>query len=392
MNRSLDNILFEGIVSIRDRLLAMPDPLRLESGEPSFDTPQHVKDALNKALKENHTHYAPSIGIKPLREAVLRKLQRDNRISYLPSPDNVLITSGGMHALYITFRSILNDGDEVIVPVPNWTATGWIIKLCGGELLKVRLRAELGHRWDPADLARAITPRTKAILINTPHNPTGSVFSREDLRAILELAEKHDLYVVSDEAYEHVIYEDKHISVAAVADEFSPRVRDQIISCFTFSKSYAMTGWRVGYAVSTNKTFLEQAKKMILYSINGVSTPSQYAAIAALDGPQDEVWRMRDEYKKRRDLLYQGVNQCEFFKCEILPKGAFYLYADITDAWTGTPWELVHHLVNNFALGCVPGDIFLDTKPSIRFAYACSTGMIERAIGLFKQVVTKTNV
>ncbi|MDZ4724350.1 MAG: pyridoxal phosphate-dependent aminotransferase [candidate division Zixibacteria bacterium] len=380
MNHKLDDIVFEGIVSIRDRLLTMPDPLRLESGDPSFDTPVHIKEALAKALRDNATHYAPSTGIKPLREAIINKLRSDNKISYLSGPDNVVVTNGGMHALYCTFQALLNPGDEVIYPQPNWTATGWIIKLCGGELVKVPLRAENGYVWDPAEVESSISPRTKAILVNSPHNPTGGIFKRKDIVALLDIAAKHNLYVVSDEAYEHIIYDELHVSAGSIASDYPQTVRDKIVTCFTFSKSYAMTGWRLGYAVCSDQRLIDQMKKIILYSINGVSTPTQHAGIVALNGPQECVAEMRDEYKTRRDILFQGVNQTDFLKCETPPGGAFYLYARITDSWPGTPWELVNYLIENYSLGSVPGDIFYDEQPSIRFAYACSTEMIERAI------------
>lgn len=380
MNNDLREVVFSGIVAVRDRLLQLPDPLRLESGEPSFDTPGHIKEAMARALVDNQTHYAPSVGIKPLRESILKKVSEKNGVTYLSGIEAVAVTNGGMHALYCSMRTILNAGDEVIIPQPNWTATYWIISLCGAKPIKVRLRPELAYRWDAGELAAAITPRTKAILINTPHNPTGGVMNRDDMLAVLQLAEKHKLYIIADEAYEDIIYDSKHISIASVAAEFAPEVRDRIISCFTFSKSYAMTGWRVGYTVCTGEEFNQNLKKMILYSINGVSTPSQYGGIAALEGPQDNVTAMCNEYRQRRDLLFEGVNRTELLTCDTPPGGAFYLYARISDDWNGTSWDLVNHLIDKYSLGSVPGDVFYDDHKAIRFSYACSTKMIKRAI------------
>lgn len=380
MNNSIRDIVFSGIVTVRDRLLQLPDPLRLESGEPSFDTPTHIKEAMIKALGDNQTHYAPSTGIKPLREACLKKLIDKNGHAHLNDPSQVVITNGGMHALYVTFQTILNDGDEVIVPRPNWTATGWIIRMSGGKLINVPLQAELGYRWNIEQIKAAITPRTKAILVNSPHNPTGGVFQREDYRAILKLAEQHQLYVVSDEAYEDIVYDTEHISLGSVASEFSPETRDRIISCFTFSKSYAMTGWRLGYVACSSAQFAEQVKKMILYTINGVSTATQYGGIAALEGPQDCVREMVTAYRERRDILFDGVNQTEFLECTTPPGGAFYLYAKIKPNWEKSAWDLVNHLIDTYALGSVPGEVFSDNQPSIRFSYACSTAMVRRAI------------
>ncbi len=392
MNSELQDVVFSGIVAVRDRLLQLKDPLRLESGEPSFDTPDHIKEAMVKALKDNQTHYAPSTGVKPLREAIWRKVAARNHIDYLDNLDQIVVTNGGMHAIYCTLRTILNEGDEVIMQQPNWTATAWMVRLSGGRLVKVKLRPELDYRWDLAELESKITPHTKAILVNTPHNPTGGVMTREDLFGLLQIADRHDLYIVSDEAYEDIIYDSEHVSIASLAGKFPARIRDKIISCFTFSKSYAMTGWRLGYTVCTGRPFAENIKKMILYTINGVSTPSQYAGVAALDGPQDFVREMCQIYRQRRDLLYAGVNQTEFLRCATPPRGAFYLYARITDAWKDSAWDLVNYLIDNYSMGSVPGDIFMDDEKSIRFSYACKTEMIEKAIENLKKPAKPVHV
>ncbi len=381
MNRELDDVVFSGIVAVRDRLLQLPDPLRLESGEPSFDTPPHIKDAMNRAMVDNQTHYAPSTGIKPLKEAILRKVSEKNGIGYLDGIDKVTVTNGGMHALFCTMQTILNPGDEVILPQPNWTATAWIIRLTGAKLSFVKLRPELAYRWDIKELEEKITPRTKAVLINSPHNPTGGVMTRQDLTDLLEVAARHGLYVISDEAYEDIIYDQQHVSIASLAGDLDSGVRDRIISCFTFSKSYAMTGWRLGYTVCSSKWFADNVKKLILYTINGVSTPTQHGGIAALEGPQDCIAEMRDAYRGRRDLLFDGVNRTSLLHCDTPPGGAFYLYARVSDEWSGTAWDLTNHLIDKYSLGSVPGDIFYDDEKSIRFSYACATDMIKRAIG-----------
>ncbi|RME23645.1 MAG: aminotransferase class I/II-fold pyridoxal phosphate-dependent enzyme, partial [Candidatus Zixiibacteriota bacterium] len=215
MNRELEQVVFSGIVAIRDRLLRMPNPLRLESGEPSFDTPPHIKEAMTRALQDNHTHYAPSTGILPLREAIFKKVSEKNGIGYLTGPEQVVVTNGGMHALYTSLRTILNPGDEVIIPCPVWTATSWMIKLAGGQIRPVRLKPELNYRWDIEELSAAVTPACKAILLNTPHNPTGGVLTAGDLEGILDIAEKHGLYVIADEAYEDIIYDKTHVSIAS---------------------------------------------------------------------------------------------------------------------------------------------------------------------------------
>ena len=380
MNSELRDVVFSGIVAVRDRLLQLDNPLRLESGEPSFDTPAHIKEATIRAMHDNHTHYAPSTGIKPLKEACLRKMVEKNKIDYLDGLDKVTITNGGMHALYCTFRTILNRGDEVILPKPNWTATSWMIELSGGKAVWVPLRVELNYRWDIEEVRSRVTSKTRAILVNSPHNPTGGVMTRADYESLLELAKEFDLYIVSDEAYEDIIYDELHISAAAVARDYPAKVRDKVITCFTFSKSYAMTGWRLGYVACNYQPFVDNLKKMILYTINGVSTPTQYGGIAALEGPQDCVTEMCEKYRERRDILFEGLQQTDLLECVTPPGGAFYLYASISDQWQGSAWDLVNYLIDNYSMGSVPGDVFGDDNRSIRFSYACQTEMIRRAI------------
>ena len=385
INFELPAVVFSGIVAVRDRLLQLPNPLRLESGDPNFDTPEHIKEAAAKAIRDNHTHYAPSTGIKPLREAIVKKVTKKNRITNITSPDQVLVTNGGMHGLYCAFRTILNPGDEVLIPQPNWTSTAWIIRIAGGVPVTVRLQRKHEYRWDINELKAKITERTKAVLINSPQNPTGAVMSRQDLIELLDVAAEHDLFVIGDEAYEDIIFEGEHNCIAALASEYPQSVQDKMISCFTFSKSYAMTGWRLGYLTCTNAEFNENAKKMILYTINGVSTPTQYAGLAALEGPQDVVGKMAAEYKLRRDLLFDAVNGTEFMHCDMKPKGAVYLYARITDKWQGSEWDLVNHLIEHYSLGSVPGEEFADDEKSIRFAYACSTEMVRKTVEVLKR-------
>ncbi len=380
MNRELPDVVFSGIVTVRDRLLQLDNPLRLESGEPSFDTPSHIKEAMFKALTDNQTHYAPSTGIKPLKEAIIKKVTEKNGIDYLDGLGKVVVTNGGMHGIYCTMRTILNPGDEVIIPQPNWTATAWMIKLAGGKLKKVKLRPELGYNWDMDELKNSLTPSTKAILINSPQNPTGGVITKELLLELLKIAEENDLYIISDEAYEDIIYESEHVSIASLAKDFPAKVRNKIITCFTFSKSYAMTGWRLGYVVCSSSEFADNIKKMILYTINGVSTPSQYGGVAALNGPQNCINEMKDIYLERRNLLFDGIKASPYLKCDTPPGGAFYLYAQITEKWSDSAWDLVNHLIDEYSLGSVPGDIFLDDNKAIRFSYACETEMIRQAI------------
>ena len=379
MKNQLPEILFSGIVAIRDKLLQHPDPIRMESGDPDFDTPQHIKEAMQKALTDNKTHYAPSTGLKELRQAIVKKLNVKNGITNISNPNNVLVTNGGMHGLFVAWNTILNPGDEVIVPTPNWTASTWNIILAGGKPQPVKLHSELEFRWDINEVREKISAKTKAILINSPHNPSGGMLNKDDLLELLKIVEEFGLYLVSDEAYEDVVFEGEHISIASLATNFPKFVQDKIISCFTFSKSYAMTGWRLGYLATTNDKLVNNMKKIILYTINGVSTPTQFAGLAALEGPQDFVKEMCDTYQRRRDMFFEGVNQTKILHCDSRPHGSFYLYPKITDAWNGTPEELSDYLIEKYGIGSIPGKVFFDTDRALRFTFACSDEMIKRA-------------
>jgi len=379
MKNQLPEILFSGIVAIRDKLLQHPDPIRMESGDPDFETPQHIKEATQKALADNKTHYAPSTGLKELREAIVNKLNVKNGITNVSNPNNVLITNGGMHALFVAWNTLLNPGDEVIVPTPNWTASTWNIILAGGIPIEVKLHSELEYRWNMEEVREKITNKTKAILINTPQNPSGGMLNKKDLFVLLKIVEEFNLYLVTDEAYEDVVFEGEHISIAALATDSPKSVQDNIISCFTFSKSYAMTGWRLGYLATTNDKIVNNMKKVILYTINGVSTPTQYAGLAALEGPQDFVKEMCDTYHRRRDMFFDGVNKTKILHCDTKPHGSFYLYPRITDAWDGTPEELSDYLIEKYGIGSIPGRVFFDNDRALRFTFACSDEMIKRA-------------
>jgi aspartate aminotransferase len=379
MKNELPEILFSGIVAIRDKLLQHSDPIRMESGDPDFDTPEHIKDAMYKALKDNKTHYAPSTGLKELREAIVNKLNTKNSITNITNPNSILVTNGGMHGLFVAWNTILNPGDEVIVPTPNWTASTWNIILAGGKPQAVKLHSELEYRWNIEEVKEKISAKTKAILINTPHNPSGGMLNKSDLIELLKLVEKHNFYLISDEAYEDVVFDGEHVSIAALVVDFPKSVQDNIISCFTFSKSYAMTGWRLGYLATTNELLINNMKKLILYTINGVSTPTQYAGLAALKGPQDFVKEMCDTYHRRRDLFFEGVNKTKILHCESKPHGSFYLYPKITDEWDGTPEALSDYLIEKYGIGSIPGKVFFDSDKVLRFTFACSDKMIKRA-------------
>src|SRR5574341_1055632 len=391
MTHIVDQVSLGAIVQVRDRLLGQQargrKVLRLESGDPSFDIPPQAREAMEKALRDGLTHYTASTGIPVLREAIFKKVTTENGLK-VPSADHVVVTNGGMHGLYILFRALLDAGDEVILPDPMWTEIAENIRLSGGKPVPVRLRLENGYQYDPSEIEAAITPRTRAIFINTPHNPIGVVAQRETLEAIARLVEKHNLFLVSDEAYEHVIFDgQKHISLGSL-----PAAQDRTISVYSLSKTYAMSGLRLGYVVVSQPLFLDRIKKLVRCTINGVNSVAQYGAAAALNGPQAFTHAMAQEYQKRRDILFAALEEAPYVKA-FKPGGAFYLWARIQPEWPGydgkqDDWSMTNYLIDKAGIGSSPGSAFGAAGTGhIRFAFSCSTEQVEEAARLLPETL-----
>jgi aspartate aminotransferase len=317
----LDRVSFGKIVQIREELLkaqaAGAKVIRFESGDPSFAVAPHILEAISAAARSGKTHYVPNDGIPELRAALADKLRRKNGID--AAPRDVFLTNGAMHALYVAFGALLTEGDEVIIPDPMWTEVAENIRLAGGVPARVGVGADSDYAYDPDAIARAITPATRAIFVNSPHNPTGAVIPRASLEAIVALAREHELWIVSDEAYEDVMYvPNVHHSIASLAGDWA----DRVISIYSFSKSYAMSGLRTGYVVTRSALLQERIRKLLRCTINGVNSLAQWGALAAITGPQDQLPRMRDEYLARRDVLLsalEGIDGVRAFR----PRGAF---------------------------------------------------------------------
>jgi aspartate aminotransferase len=391
MSHIVDQVSLGAIVQVRDRLLEQQahgrKVLRLESGDPSFDIPVLAREAMEKALRDGLTHYTASTGIPSLREAIFKKVTTENRLK-VPNVDHIVVTNGGMHGLYIIFRALLDPGDEVILPDPMWTEIAENIRLGGGKPVPVRLREENGYQYNPADIEAAITPKTRAIFVNTPQNPIGVVVGRESLEAIARLAEKHNLFLVSDEAYEHVIFDgQKHISLGSL-----PGAQDRTISVYSLSKTYAMSGLRLGYLVVNQPLFLERIKKLVRCTINGVNSVAQHGAAAAINGPQDFTHEMAQEYQKRRDILFEALEEAPYVKA-FKPGGAFYLWARIQPEWPGydgkkDDWSMTNYLIDKAGIGSSPGSAFGAAGAGhIRFAFSCSTQQVEEAAQLLPEVL-----
>lgn len=388
----LDQISFGKIVQIRERLLRAQASgqtvYRLESGDPNFSPAPHVLDAIDTAARTGKTHYIPNDGIPELRKVLAEKLRTKNNISWV-TDQNVFLTNGAMHGLYVTFACLLGHGDEVIIPDPMWTEVGENIRLAGGVTVGIPLRAAENFEYRPSEIEARITPRTKAIFLNTPHNPTGAVLSESTLREIIDIAKRHDLWIVSDEAYEDVIYAPAvHYSIAALAPEYA----NKIISIYSFSKSHAMSGLRTGYVVTCNPVLLDRIPKLLRCTINGVNSLAQWAAVAAVTGPQNQLDEMRAEYIVRRDILIKALEGIEGVR-PFNPKGSFFVWAELDPSiykrLNVADADGLSNLLAERGVGSAPGDAFGHTcENAIRFSFSCATPMVEDGAQALRSVLT----
>lgn len=305
-----------------DLALGVEGLVHLEIGEPDFSTPQHIIDAAKRALDEGHTHYTPNAGYKDLREQIAKKVLEDNGIEARPESD-IIVTAGAMQAISSAILVTIDPGDEVLIPDPGYESFSRQVKFADGVPVPVQVKEEEEFRLNPKGVEKAITKKTKMIVVNTPSNPTGSVMAQEDLEGIAELAKQHDLLVLSDEIYEKILYDGaKHHSIASFPD-----MADRTITVFAFSKTYAMTGWRVGYAVGP-KPIVKEMTKIQEFYVTCAPSICQRAALAALEGSQDCVREMLHEFSRRRDFMYNELTQLKRLSC-VRPKGAFYLFPNI---------------------------------------------------------------
>ena len=374
MGQFLDSVPFSGIIRIRDMMYSVQDPFRLDQGDVSFDAPDTVKDAMRRAIDENRSHYLQTTGVPRLLELLADKLRSRNGIP-IGSPDEVLVTTGGIHALFITCQALLEPGDEVIIPDPEWPPCGGNITLARGVAVPCPLHERLGWRYDLDQLASKITPKTRAIYLNSPHNPTGGVLTRADIEAIAALAARHGLWILSDEAYEDVVFDGtEHVSPASL-----PGMYERTISLYTFSKTYAMTGLRLGYVAAQDPLLRERMKKALFYTASNVASVVQFGGIGGLEGQQDTVAQYRQELQARRDLFYDGIraNAGSVFSGEP-PRGAFYAFLRIDPSWVSPAgakdsisWAMTEYLISRGRIGCVPGaDFGANGEGYVRFCFA----------------------
>jgi aspartate/methionine/tyrosine aminotransferase len=346
-----------------------PGCIRLETGEPDFRTPEHIRRAVLEAIEQRSVTYGPPAGLPSLRQALAAKVRRVN--GYTASPDEISIALGGTGALMGAIQAICGPGDEMLIPDPAWPMYETMLACVGAEPAPYRLHPATGWLPDLDELERLVTPRTKIALINSPANPTGAVFSRSLLEGIIAFARRHDLYLISDEAYDELVYEGEHISPAALCDD------GRVISAYTFSKSYAMTGWRIGYAVARPE-ISRAITAAVSAACTNVSHIAQWAAEAALAGPQDAVASMRDTYRQRRDAALEVLRS--YGISALPPKGAFYLMIDISPTGQRSE-EFVLRLLKERNISVAPGSAFGETIDGyVRVSLASALNDLQRGL------------
>jgi len=356
------------------------DVVEFGAGQPDFDTPGYIKDAAKAALDQGKTKYTPASGIPQLRKAICEKMQKDNGLSY--TPGQIVVTNGAKHALFNTFFALLNPGDEVLIPSPYWTTYPEIVKMADGEPVYINTDESDGFKMTPEQLSDAIGPKTKAIILNSPSNPTGAVYEKEELLALCEVLKQHPIYIVSDEIYERFVYGGiVHHSLA----ELCPELIDRTVIINGVSKTYAMTGWRIGYSASCK----ELAKIMGSVQSHATSNPNsiaQWASLAAVQNGYEEVDKMRDVFQERRDLAVSMISKAPGISC-VTPRGAFYIMINISEAFGKSyqgkviegSLDFCDVLLESFDVAAVPGYAF-GSDAHIRISYATDKESIQKGL------------
>lgn len=362
------------------------DIINLSIGEPDFNTPDFVKQGAIEAIHNNITKYPPVPGLAPVREAISKKLKRDNQLEYKPS--QIVVSNGAKQSLANVFFCLLNPGDEIVVPAPYWVSYTEMIKLAGGDIKLIEAGIEADFKVTPEQIAAAITPRTKALLINSPSNPTGSVYSFAEMKAIAEVIAKHpDLVVISDEIYEHILFEGSHVSLASF-----PEIKSQVVIINGVSKGFSMTGWRIGY-LAAPQFIADACTKLQGQFTSGAGSISQMAAAAAVSADPNQIPELKimvAAFKERRDLLVRMMQEIEGVKTN-LPKGAFYLFPDVSSFFgksdgntlVNDSTQLCTYLLEKAHVALVPGEAFGDPN-CIRLSYATSKELLVEAVNRIK--------
>ena len=365
------------------------DLISLVAGEPDFKTPEHIRDAAIRAINAGHTRYTnPASGIPELKDAICDKFERDNNLHYDPS--QIIVTCGAKQTIFDAIIALIEEGDEAVIPAPYWTSYADQVRLMGGNPIIVPTTRDSDFCMTAQQLQDAITPRTKFVLLNSPCNPTGSVYTRENLNALADVIAGANIYVIADEIYEKLLYEDaEHVSIAALL----PELADKTLTVNGVSKSYAMTGWRVGYGAGP-QDLIDLMIKVQTQETTNTCSISQYAALEALTGPQDSVEVMRRAYVKRRNQIVSRLNRMPDVSCN-MPRGAFYVFPDISEyigksssyGCIDSDVALCNFLLEEARVACVPGTGF-GAPGYLRFSYAASPGQIARGMDRIEAALT----
>lgn len=362
------------------------DVLGLGAGEPDFNTPEHIIDAAVEAMNAGHTKYTASGGIVELKQAICDKLKNDNGLTY--APEQVMVSNGAKHALYNVFQAMIDPGEEVIVPIPYWVSYPEQVKLAGGNPIFIEGREENEFKITPSQLKAVITEKTRAIILNSPSNPTGSVYSSDELKALAQVCIQNDIFMVSDEIYEKLIYDGgEHVSVASLGEqEYAYSIVVNGVS-----KPYSMTGWRIGY-VAGNKDLIKAMATLSSQSTSNPVTFAQYGALQALQGTQEPLKKMKEAFVERRNRIVSLLNDIEGISC-IRPKGAFYVFANVSEAVRKGGYDSVNAwaeaLLESEKVAVVPGNGF-GSSEHIRISYATSMDVLEESSERIRRFVEQS--
>lgn len=362
------------------------DVIGFSVGEPDFHTPDNIKKAAIQAIEEKPIIYTPVSGLQDLKNAIIKKLRDDNELEYDPS--EIVVSNGAKHSLRNVIEAISNPGDEIIIPSPYWVSYVELVKMSAAVPIIIEGKEENNFKVSATDIEKVCNKKTKAIIINSPSNPTGAVYTKEELSEIADLAIEKNLIIISDEIYEKLIYNGRHTSIAS----FSPEIKDRTVVVNGMSKAYAMTGWRIGYTAS-NKTLASIMNNIQSHATSNPNTVAQYASIEALVGNQDSVFAMKREFEERRDLMVDLINQIQYFSCR-KPDGAFYVMVNISEVvgkiFSGKKisgsLDLADFLLEEAKVAVVPGIAF-GADHYIRLSYATSKENIQEGIRRIQEVL-----
>ncbi len=350
------------------------DVLNFTAGEPDFDTPDNIKDAAIDAIRSGFTKYTASSGTPELRSRICGKLKRENGLSY--KPDEIIVSCGGKHVLYNIMVALCNPGDEVIIPKPYWVSYPEQVRLVGGKPVFTDTSKENGFRLRAKDVEKAVTKKTRALILNSPNNPSGAVCGRKELEDIAKMAVDNDFYVISDEIYEHLVYDGRHVSIAGLGKG----IRERTITVNGAAKAYAMTGWRIGWAAGPEDV-IKAMGKFQSHTTSNPSSISQAAYAEAITGSQDSVKRMREEFRRRRDIMVKGLNGIDGIECGV-PDGSFYVFPDVSGCFRSGMKDSLsfsERLIDKAKVATVPGVAF-GVEGHLRMSYACSEENIRKGL------------